>query len=137
MSGMDRTRKKQIPDLISAEEMGRRFSMALKMRGLSQTAAINRLRKAFQDTRIGRAEMSSLCRGYKMPRLGRLLTIALALGLDLRVLFREAFDEKSRLVTPGTHPEAFRSGLRSSILVRLQESHPTTAAGHRSPPSSA
>lgn len=110
---VERKPKKQVPGLIPADELARRFRVAMERAGYhTQADVLRAIRKAVPGTTIGRSDICNLCNGYKMPRIDRLLTILVAVGLDMTILFREGFDGEGRAISRTSHPDLFRSGYR-------------------------
>jgi hypothetical protein len=117
---VERKPRQQVPGLIPAEEMGRRFRTAMDRAGIrSQADAMRIIQKAVPGTTIGRADLCSLYRGYTMPRIDRLMTLVVILGLDMTILFREGFDGEGRPISRTSHPDLFRSGYR--VHQRIEE----------------
>lgn len=119
---VERKPKKQVPGLILAEELARRFRIARQRAGYkSQADVLRAIRKAVPGTTIGRSDICNLENGYKMPRIDRLLTIIVAIGLDMTILFREGFDEEGRPISRTSHPDLFRSGYRRHPRVEIEK----------------
>jgi hypothetical protein len=106
-------RRRQLPPLFDSREMGRRFKRALDDAGWAvQEDAVEAIRGACPGTTFAAGDLSALVQGYKMPQPDRLITIGYILGLDIRILFPELFDESGTAIRRGTHPEEFLSGWR-------------------------
>jgi hypothetical protein len=108
--------KRQLPMPFDAEEMGRRFKEAMNDAGwLKQEDAVRAIRLAVPGTRFGKSDISALIGGYKMPQPDRLMAMIFLLGLDLRIIFKECFDDDDPYghpVTRRSHPWLFIKGPR-------------------------
>lgn len=132
---MVKRKNRQLPSPITAKELGRRFRRALQQAGYeSQSSVIDAIRLAFPGTTFGPSTLSAMIQGYKLPQIDRMLAIVLVLGLDIRIVFREAFDGYGDAITRQSHPLWFdREGLRASMRQERQGSDLKTGEPSRNP----
>jgi hypothetical protein len=108
-----RKESNRLPGMVDARVLGMRVRQALRQAGyVSQAEAVRAIQKAVPGSKFGKQDLSALIRGKRMPLADRVLTLAVMLGLDLKILYPEAFDAHGRPITPMSHPDLFRGGCR-------------------------